>query len=241
MADNNNESSEFQAIDFALGAHIVKAFDGLNPNSGPKQFREFLTRPANKKIYRYDAGTPKEFINELRSSRKSEISLETQDILSHKIVNLPTLPVVVYFRKSGFLNNDDRGSIMQDKIVWDDNLLRSYNLTILPVTQDYKLWFLAWDKLSLDKLQISWYAYVSKPENKRFNVLYRIGKDDFEICAAINDPKSFMMSDISLSHDDGRMFGVETTLTIVTQILFGESVSIPDPAKVYGVCAGCYE
>ena len=61
-----HETSELQGVDFALGAHIAGALEVYNPNSGPKGWRDLISRPVSQQIFRSDVDTPAEFINHLK-------------------------------------------------------------------------------------------------------------------------------------------------------------------------------
>jgi len=210
------ELSELQAIDFALGAHIVGAFTGHNKMAGPKQWREFLTRADGKKVWRTEADSPSDFLKQLAASGKNEA------IVNGKIVNLPPLPCVYYFRKPGMSNGADNRSFAM-KNVWDDNLLNAYSLTRLPVILQYTLVFAAWDKPALDKMQLAWYAYLLN--HKRFVTPVGIDGGVFDVPAWILDPKTMMFADISIPKGDGRLFAVEATVEIETMVLYGNDIT----------------
>lgn len=225
------EFSELQAVDFAFGAFVLDAFVGLSADVGPKQWREFLARENGRKVWRTDADTPQEFLQEIGKSGKNE------RLVSGKIINLPQLPVVYYFRKPGINNGDDRSFASCN--VWDDALLKSYRLTRLPVFLEYVLVLAAWDKLSLDKMQLAWYAYITK--HKRFVVPYGIGGGVFDVPAWVADSKTIQFSDASIPKTDGRIYAVSTTVEVQTMILYGASLSeetIPHVVTLEGVWKG---
>jgi hypothetical protein len=209
----DNEFSELQAIDFSLGAYIMEAFEGLNPNTGPKQWREFLTRAVNKKIFREETDTPAEFLKNLSSSGK------TETVVDGVKLRLPQLPVTYYYRKPGMTNGDTRN--FPKKIVTNGTKL--FDITMSPLVLDYHIVFAAWDKLSIDKMQIAWYQYVIK--KTRFTIQYEIAGEAFDVSAAVRDPYTIMFSDISIPKTEGRLFAVDTLLTIETSVLFGAELS----------------
>jgi len=227
----NNEFSELQAVDFALGAYIVGAFTGLNPDTGPKQWREFLSRASNKKIYREDADGPDEFLKRLSSSGKTETII---DGVKNK---LPQLPVVYFYRKPGMTNGEARN--FPSRIVTTEDGTKRFELTVSPLSLDYHIVFASWDKLSLDKMQLAWYQYVIKLS--RFTVQFEIAGEALEVPAVVNDPKTIMFADISIPRTEGRLFAVDSTLTIETSIFFGAEVTPathPTEVSIDGVWGG---
>ncbi len=226
---SDNEFSELQAIDFALGAYIAGAFSGLNAVKGPKQWRDFLSRENNKRIFRDDSDGPSEFLQHLSSSGKTE---KTVDGVKSR---LPQLPVAYYYRKPGMTNGEGRN--FPGRVVRLEDTLKAFDLTLSPVELDYHLVFAAWDKLSLDKLQLAWYQYVIK--NARFEVQYEIAGEPFPVGAWVGDPKTVVFSDASIPRTEGRLFAVDSTLTVQTSILFGVEVTPAanptlSPSRAYG-------
>ncbi len=223
----DNEFSELQAIDFSLGAYIMGAFEGLNPNTGPKQWREFLTRAVNKKIFREETDTPAEFLKNLSSSGK------TETVVDGVKLRLPQLPVTYYYRKPGMTNGDARN--FPNKVVTTDGT-KLFDITMSPLVLDYHIVFAAWDKLSIDKMQIAWYQYVIK--KTRFTIQYELAGEAFDVGAAVQDPYTIMFSDISIPKTEGRLFAVDTLLTIGTSVLFGAEVSPPQIITIEGSWGG---
>ncbi len=221
-----NETSELQAVDFALGAFMSDAWQGHNLDDGPAQWREFLSRARNKQIYRHDFDTPQEFIGSLLGAQGNK------RVVSGVSVNLPALPVMIYCRKPGLTNGEEYAAVKQQR-VWDVALENAYQLRPLPIILTYKMAFLAWDKLTLDKLQLAWYAYIAW--NNLFTVSYGIGTDTFDTRGIIRGNKSILFSDASIPSKEGRLYIVESTIEVVTQVLFGAGVTVPESATLTGV------
>ena len=95
------EISELQNVDFSLGLHLSDAFTQFSGEYGPKQDREFMTRPINRQMYRAEHDDPQNFIQAVRTSKATAYT--TPD---GKQVGLPDLPVIYYFRKPGFSFGD---------------------------------------------------------------------------------------------------------------------------------------
>ena len=227
-----NEFSELQAFDFALGAHIIGAFAGVNNTVGPKQWQEFLSRPPGKQVWRTEADDPKAMLSELSTSGKN------QTLVAGKISNLPSLPLVYYFRKPGFTNGDNKNFVI-DKKLWCDALLKQYNLSILPIVLDYTMVFASWDKPTLDKMQLAWYAYIVK--SNRFYVPYQVGTAVVEVAGWMSDPTTILFSDasVALAGDSRRIYATSCLVEVVSQVVSGADVDVPiKVATLEGVFAG---
>lgn len=211
--DNDNiEISELQAVDFALGTFIAKAFAGQNPNSGSKEWREFLGRDVKQQIYRGDHDDPAEFIKALQKTTGQTVQF----------------PLIYYFRKPGFTNSDNNRAIHGKGVA---NGGKSFNMVALPISLDYRFYLLAWDKPTLDKLSLVWYAYVNA-KNARFTTKYMIDGEPFdEIPANIADNRTVTMSDNTpQSAEAGSrppFYGVMSGMTVNTQVLQGAPVPAP--------------
>ena len=230
-----NDISELQAIDFGLGRYIIEAFDGLAA-VGPADYKEFIARATNKQIFRHDFDEPQDFISSYVGGRKGSRTVD-----ANTTANTLDLPLVAFCRKPGITNNDDRGGIINDKLVWATEAQEeALKMTVLPIGLTYKIIMLAWDKPTLDKLQLAWYAHVSRrPAKSRFEVIYKIADSLLPVRAYIQDTKSIDTMDISLPKADGRVFGVELTLNINSQVLFGESVEVGDAEIHFNLVGYC--
>ena len=95
---------------------------------------------------------------------------------------------------------------------------------------------IAWDKLTLDKLQVAFYAYMAG--NNLFPITYQIGTELYETRATIRDNRSILFTDASISAKEGRMFAVEAEREISAQVIFGKEVTVPDELTLTGVHVG---
>jgi len=231
----SNEFSELQAVDFGLGAFIAGAFNGLNAQVGPKEYREFLSRPTNRKIYRHDADSPSEFLKAFRSAKRAEKS-EGGGVKTNPV----ELPVIYYFRKPGLTNGTNREMTRRGRYSYAEGeggaLTNAYKFIVLPLVLDYRLFILSWDKPALDKIQLAWYAYATR--NDKFLCRYRIGETDlFDTQAYILDHKAMLFSDESVppGQDAGRLYAVSTGLQISTDVIFGAGVDAPASVDVRGI------
>jgi hypothetical protein len=208
--NDNIEISELQAVDFALGTFIAKAFAGQR-NAGSKEWREFLTRPIKEQIYRGDHDDPAEFVKALQKATGQSTQF----------------PVVYYFRKPGFTNSDNNKGTRSKAVT---NGGKSFDLITLPISLDYRFYLLAWDKPTLDKMALAWYAYICA-KNAEFAVKYQVDSEVFAVSAVVADNRTVTLSDITPPSTEPGIrhpfHGVMTGLTINTQILQGAPVPAP--------------
>jgi hypothetical protein len=218
--------TELQAVDFALGAVIAASFDGL-AETGPGNYIRFLQRATTEKVYRVDHSDGADLLKKISTDKKGA-GADAQ--------KRPELPVAAYFRKPG-LNNGDARAVAWNKTVFDEELLRSYRLSVLPVSLDYSMTFAAWDKPTLDKMVLAWYAYIARKGrmHSRFIVPTRVGADVFETPANVMDPRTIMFDDASAESSERRLYAVSTDFTINTHVLVGEAVTHIDEITVHGI------
>lgn len=216
------DTTELQAVDFALGAVIASAFDDLAEN-GPANYVRFLQREIPAKIFRTEHADPKELIDKITADKKGEGDSKR-----------PDLPVVGYFRKPG-LTNGESVTVSGQRLRWNEQLLHAYKLGTMPVSLDYAMTFAAWDKPTLDKLCLAWYARMTRQKRVRFIVPAKIAGDILEVPAVINDPKQIMLSDASMMSSEQRLYAVTTGITVNTQALFGDAINPLTEFEVWGI------
>jgi len=225
------EYSELQAVDIAFGGYILGAFKGLSMASdiGPSEFREFLSRADNKKVFRHDSESVQGF---LKSYLASDNAVDT--LSAGKRVRTARMPVVNYCRHPGLISSDENiaGIYNRLKILFQDNV--AFNVRVLGVVLSYRLVFIARDKPTIDKLSLAWLAHVgdTRKGKHKFITQHMVGGQSIEITAVIRDPKSILFQDESIAADSGRFFAVGTTIEIETPVLFGDVVTIHDPLRI---------
>jgi len=217
----SNDLSELKALDITLGVVISSTFDELAQN-GTKDYKEFLSRPIKEKIFRADhedaGGLARKIVN---AGKGQNYTVEPQPLEKK-----PVLPLVGYYRKPG-MNNGDVYAKRDKKTVWNNDLSKTYDIARLPVSLNYSMTFAAWDIPTLDKMQLAWYYYVINYARFAYPVL--IADETQEVMAKISDPKSLFFSDTSpLKQSFGRIYSVSIDLTVVTEVLVGEAVDIPN-------------
>ena len=221
-----SEFSELQAVDFGIGAHVSAAFQGL-ADVGTKEWKEFLKRPANRQIYRHDSEGPQEFIHALMSARKAEKSVPT----TGERVNAAELPVVYYFRKPGMTNSDNTKP-NRGRYSWNDDQTKALEFMAMPLYLDYQLYLLAWDKPTLDKMQLAFYAWATLHDT--FVCQYRIAGEVLDVKAYVQDHRTITFTDASQAQDGNRLYAVTMPISIYTQVLAGAEVMPPSIMRIEG-------
>jgi len=217
------EISELQAVDFGLGSHIAAAFTGFS-DVGSVAWHEFLKRPVNRKIYRHETDGPQGFMKALQSSQKAE-----KTATSGERSNAVELPVAFYFRKPG-MTNSENNYVIGGKVVWTEAMAKSLNVMLMPVALDYQLFLLSWDKPTLDKMQLAYYAWITRHD--KFVTKYKIADEVLDVNAYVIDHRTVTWSDVSQPLDGGRLFAVMMPISINTQVLAGAEVVIPESVTV---------
>jgi hypothetical protein len=146
-----------------------------------------------------------------------------------KATTSASLPLVTYSRKPGFTNSSDPKTVQQAS-AWNEALTQAIKVSVLPLQTDYRLLLLAWDKTTIDKMGLAWYAYIA--HNSFFETAFDVGGEILKVNARINDHKSVTLSDSSIPAAEGRIFALETALTVNVTVLFGEAVSVPESVTV---------
>ncbi len=218
------ETSELQALDFALGASILSAFQNC-AYKGPANWIKFLQAEPKDKIFRIDHEDSLSLIKALENKEKTSSGKAS-------------LPVVAYFRKPGLTNGDLTANVV-NKTMFDEQLSSSMRLSFLPVAIDYSMTFAAWDMLTLDKMQIAWYAHMARNYRaNRFIYPVMIDTEVLEVPVNFVDPKTVIFSDTSPPKQEaGRIYSVSYDFTVNTQLVVGEAVTVPDPITVVGICS----
>lgn len=222
------ESTELQSVDFALGSHILKAFQGYSPESGPSAWREFIAREPRRQVVLGSADSPRSFLSKYTSQGSGKVTLGTTS------TNLPDLPIVYFYRSPGFSTDAQGMSIKAfDRTWFDDDLLNGFSLTALPVVLEYQLALIARDTIALDKMALAFYGYLAnrKKGNDRFTYPVKIAGETIEGTQAfIGDPSSLIASDIS----EQGIYGIGITLSVSTTMLVGASTEVPALGRIVG-------
>ena len=217
-----NAISDLQAVDFAVGGVIVGAYDGLRDDK-PEAFRRFLERPAKEKIFRAENEDPPSLIRRIAQHNPGK-------------KRVPDLPVVAYYRSPGIVGNQNEKPVALDVERHIDDTPRAMRLSSIPVTLSYSLLWCAWDKPTLDKIALAWFAYVAHRGRKysRFHVPYRLGSEPIEIPAPISVPREIQADNASGEQAEGRLWAARALVEVNTQVLYGREVQPVDEITALG-------
>lgn len=217
-----NAISDLQAVDFAVGGIIVGAYDGLRDDK-PEAFRRFLTRPPKEKIFRAENEDPPSLIRRIAQHNPGK-------------KNVPDLPVVAYYRSPGIVADQNQKPVVLDVERYIGGTDRAMRLTSIPVTLSYSLLWCAWDKPTLEKIALAWFAYVAQRGRKhsRFVVPYMLGTEPIEIPASISIPREIQADNASPEQGEGRLWAARALVEVNTQVLYGREVRPVDEITALG-------
>lgn len=217
------EFSPLQAIDFSLGRLLVDVYDHQKPNHGPANWRAFLARPNPQRFLRGDFDTVSDILKMMESSQKNAVSAPG---LKSNPVNLP---LIVYGRKPSIVVADpDAGAYIFDHTV-TDNEGNDMRMSAAQLTVDYRVAMMAWDKPTLDTMQLAWLFHVARPGQHRLSYQMQVGTGTIDVTGELIDPKTPVFEDSSLTRDEGRLHAVVLTVTVKTYAIAGVgNIVIPD-------------
>ena len=217
-----------EGIDRALGSHILESFLNVTSAQGLK---DYLQRPANKRIYFGEGESPKAYRHRLGRQ---------------KAVGEMPLPIVALHRKMGHSIEDvmDIHKNMTQKIglktpVPDSYIEGALNLVILPVILDYQLQCFAQDRNAIDSFCDLVHSHLL--QEKFFLVPYLItvpavaevhegASDQYLIYSEIKGVKELVFEDVSpeKSRETGFQLGVSVNLRVQTRVFMGENARVLD-------------
>ena len=215
MDDGRNSITDLQAVDFALGGVFARCYASC-AQDGPKAFRRFLARPDNEKIFFVKNDDVQAALRKL-AAREDDGGKQGFD-----------LPVILYYREQGF-SADTNQHIQVANVVRhvEDGLMEKdafMRITTVPLTLTYSVLFLAWDRASIERMALAWWAHVAPLERKhsRFTVPYTLDGESFEMGASINAPREILTSSESMNgNEDMRLWGSRTMVEVNTQAVYG--------------------
>lgn len=223
---NSFEASDLLSLDVCFGALLARSFDHMK-GAGCEGFVKFLQRTPKSRIARCDHEDTAHLLRRMAEAKKGVDSQGNR---------VPELPIVAYYRKPGLTSGDDK-TRFYNKTMWNDEMSKAFGLTMLPIAVDYTVSFVASDKLTLDKMQLGWYGFIARAGRvtSRFMVPYRIDGEVIDVSASILDPKTVMFSDTSPARTERKLFSVDMTMTINTQVLMGEAITPITEIEVWGI------
>lgn len=211
----DKELSTLQNVDIHFGKWLSEAFSPLRTTAGPVQFQDFLKRPVNRQIYRTIHNAPIAFLKSLEGGG-----------------NPVELPICFYSRTPGINAGEER--YLTDPVT-KANAEAVVKFATMPVNLLYSVFFLSWDTLSLDEMQLAFYAH--RQANMRFQHYCQIGLGEgvklTGIDARIVNHKECTFSDMSADLSaETRVYCVQTDVEVNTQAVIGSAVTLVSPIRI---------
>lgn len=223
-------TTDLQAVDFALGKHIAACYAELAPDSGPKAFQQFLARPNGEKIFYARNDDPQAALRKL-ARHENEPEHGPYE-----------LPAIVYYREQGLaadMNNKIQVAevtrFTEEGRIWDtDDAMR---VTTIPLTLTYSMLFLAWDRASIERMALAWWAFIAPLRRKHSRILvpYVLDGEEFEVGASISAPQEVLTSSEQVgAQEDERLWGSRTMVEVNTQAVYGARIERRDYFRLIG-------
>lgn len=226
--DNLNSITDLQAVDFALGSLFSRCYAACSPDNAPKAFQRFLARPDKEKIFYVKNDDVQ---NAMRKLARLEDDHEKQG---------PDLPVIFYYREHGFAADTNQHIQVAEvtRFVGETSIMNkdaAMRITTIPLTLTYSMLFLAWDRASIERMALAWWAHTAPLTRKhsRFTVSYTLDGERFEVGASINAPREILTSSESMNgNEDMRLWGSRTMVEVNTQAIYGAKCEMNDYISV---------
>ncbi|MDX5979639.1 hypothetical protein [Vreelandella alkaliphila] len=233
-----SDYSVIQAVDFGFGQLLARIYsEGFD--SGPQNWRQLLKRPPQLKVFRGDFDEPHAAV---RSIESAAIAKQVSDWVSS---NRPSLPLVLYGRKPNVRTIDAEAADYQHDVVATTDSGQTVRLSFAMMVVEYRLTLMAWDKPTLDAMQLAWVFHVSNVAKRghKFDLSYEIDGEPLEdIIAEIIDPKTSEFDDVSVPTKEGRLHAVSLPVRIRAYAIQGAKVAVPDQMRwqlELSMCEGC--
>lgn len=223
-------TTDLQAVDFALGKLLGRCYDALAPDNGPAAFRRFLARPVSEKIYYAKNDDVQRALRKL-AGLEDEPERKNYD-----------LPAIVFYREHGLAADQNNHLQVTEvtRFIHEDRQWccdPAMQITAIPLTLTYSLLFVAWDRASIERMALAWWAYIAPIGRKhsRFTVSYILDGEPLEVGASIVAPQEVLTSSEQIGDDpDMRLWGSRTMVEVNTQAVYGAKVEIPDYFRLIG-------
>lgn len=233
-----SDYSVIQAVDFGLGQHLARVYSH-GQDAGPKNWRQLLKRPPQTKIFRGDYDDPEAIIRSVESGKKQ------QQGSTWLKANAPSLPLIAYGRKPNIEVVEPEAAGHQYNRYATTGSGETVKLSLAMIMVEYRLTLMAWDKPTLDAMQLAWLFHVGNAAERghKFDLAYDIDGEPLEgITAEIVDPKTVAFEDASTDRKEGRIHAVTLPLRVRAYAIQGARVSVPDEIRwqfELHVCEGC--
>ena len=220
----NVHITDLQAVDFALGGVIAGCYNALAKDDGPQAFQRFLSRPDAERIYLVKN-------DNVQTALRKLARLEDE---SHR--KGPDLPVIMYYREQGisadanqFIQVAEETHFVQEEPVM--GMDTAMQVTTIPLTLTYSMLFLAWDRATIERMALAWWAYIAplRRKHSRFLVPDTLNGERFEVGASINAPREILTSSENMDEEGKvRLWGSRTMIEVNTQAVYGAKVERKD-------------
>lgn len=219
------EMSSLQGVDIALGVFLADAYTNHDGAKGPKAWQDFLTRPMNQRIYRYDPLDIPSFLKVIKASGKMKKTDTAGNTVSERV-----LPIIGYSRKPGISNADDPFHIQSGWLTTSHGGRIKTRMTKVQV--DYSVRWLAWDRNTIDVLVSAWARHIVK-HGTFPSYFTAAGIELLEIDCQIQNHTTFSISDASVIQEGIRIYAGETIFTVETFITDNITLTpLPDPIRI---------
>lgn len=219
-----SDFSVIQAVDFGLGQHLARIYS-TGHDDGPRNWRQLLQRPPQTKIFRGDYDDPEAIIGSIESGKKQRQSSEWLQ------ANAPSLPLIAYGRKPNIEVIEPEAAGHQFARYATTDSGQQVKLSLAMVLVEYRLTLMAWDKPTLDAMQLAWLFHVGNAAERghKFDLAYDIDSEPLDgITAEIIDPKTVTFEDASLAANEGRLHAVSLPVRVRAYAIQGARVSVPE-------------
>ena len=221
--------TDLDAVDLALGGVIASAYHNLAPDS-TKAFRRFLERPDKEKILK---------------SRNDDIQATLERVARQQMEpdkKSLDLPLVIYYRDMSVTGDQAQfPQVLEVKryvrdVETEENTIEVMRLSTFPITLTYSMVFLAWDRVTTERMILAWWGYLSPRFRKhsRFLVWYRIDGELVDVQANISSPREVATSFDPIPEENGRLWGSRTMIEVNTQALYAAKETAPESASFTG-------
>lgn len=228
----NEDISDLQAVDYRLGKVLIDAYKDL-ALTGPVEYQRFIKRVQTD---------PKTAIG---IAKNDDIQAVLKKIARHDDepeVGGPDLPLIVYYREQGLSADMNQHPQVIGVTRFDDQDTiydkdKAMTVTYIPVTLTYSILFLAWDRATIDRMALAWWAYILPLERKHsgFDVQYNFNGDIVDVHCSMNTPRDILTSseDMGGTEDNPlRLWGSRTMCEINTQAIYGAKVKLQDYFRI---------
>ena len=151
------------------------------------------------------------------------------------------LPAILYYREQGIAADQNQHIQVAGvtRFIGEETILdmdAAMLITTIPLTLTYSIVFLAWDRATIERMALAWWAYVAPLGRKhsRFSVPYTLDGESFEVGASLNSPREILTSSEQIGEGDMHLWGSRTMVEVNTQAVYGAKVEIPDHIQIVG-------